>query len=376
MLTQDREKNKKILITTGLFSPDIGGPATYSRILAEQLPRHGFEVDVLSFGRVRHLPKVIRHVVYFCKVFWRARKTDLIYTQDPVSVGLPSYLVSLLLKKRFLLKMVGDYAWEQGVERFGVRESLDQFLEKKRYSLLVRFLKVVEKYVALGAERVVVPSFYLKKVVWKWGVPQGKITVIPNAFEDMPENNPKVQLRESLGYEGASILSAGRLVPWKGFEELIEVMPEILKEIPEATLRIVGEGPERGRLEAAISRLKLEKKVILVGRLTKSVLVSHIAASDLFVLNSSYEGFSHQLLDVMALGTPIVATDCGGNPELLDHEKTALLVQQGQRRFLSWAIIKLLKDKVFADRLASEAKQKVQEFNKERMITSLVALLR
>ena len=103
----------KILICTGIYPPDIGGPATYSKLLFEELPKMGIETRVLSFGEVRHLPKILRHFVYFIKVLKMGRRADIIYAQDPVSVGLPAMLAAKILRKKFILKVVGDYAWEQ-----------------------------------------------------------------------------------------------------------------------------------------------------------------------------------------------------------------------------------------------------------------------
>ena len=62
------KKHRKILIATGIFPPDIGGPATYSKLLLDELSNRGLAVKVVSFGAVRHLPKIIRHFVYFFKI--------------------------------------------------------------------------------------------------------------------------------------------------------------------------------------------------------------------------------------------------------------------------------------------------------------------
>ena len=110
-------QNKSVLVTTGIFPPDIGGPATYSKLLLDELPKHGLDISVLSFGEVRHLPKIIRHISYFFKVLRRGKGVDIIYAQDPVSVGLPSVVASKILRKKFLLKVVGDYAWEQYMQK-------------------------------------------------------------------------------------------------------------------------------------------------------------------------------------------------------------------------------------------------------------------
>src|SRR3970282_2746467 len=116
------------------------------KILNDELPKRGIEAVVLSFDEVRHLPKVVSHILYFAKIFTKGHDCDIIYAQDPVSVGLPAFLAAAVLRKKFFLKVVGDYSWEQGVQRFGVDESLDDFVKtpKREFTLPVRFLRSVE----------------------------------------------------------------------------------------------------------------------------------------------------------------------------------------------------------------------------------------
>src|SRR3989344_45899 len=131
---------KKILIATGIYPPDIGGPATYSKLLMDELPKRGFKVSVLSFGSVRHLPKLIRHLVYAWRLALMAIKYDVILAQDTVSVGLPAMIVSKIFRKKFLIRVPGDYAWEQAVQRFGVKETIDEF-QKHSYGLRIWFFR-------------------------------------------------------------------------------------------------------------------------------------------------------------------------------------------------------------------------------------------
>ncbi|MCX6715947.1 MAG: hypothetical protein NT077_02940, partial [Candidatus Taylorbacteria bacterium] len=121
----------KILVATSSYPPEIGGPSTYSYLLAERLPRMGIDVDILSFGKVRHMPKVIRHVAYALMLLWHARKADVVFAQDAVSVGLPTILSSFILGKQFMVRVPGDYAWEQS-KHFGANDSMEDF-QKKRY---------------------------------------------------------------------------------------------------------------------------------------------------------------------------------------------------------------------------------------------------
>ena len=340
---------KRILIATGIFPPEVGGPATYSKILLDELPKHDFGVRVLSFGSVRKLPKILRHMAYGFKVVLMGRNTDIIFAQDPVSVGLPAALAAKILRKKFLLKIVGDYAWEQGVQRFGVKEVLDDFL-KNKYRWEVEFLRKIQKFTANRADKIIVPSEYLKKVVLAWGVKQGKIHVVYNAFDAPEIKISKEDAKKQLGISGKILISAGRDVPWKGFQMLRDLMPEILLQIPDAKLFILSNAP-------------------------KEKLLLYLRAADLFVLNTSYEGFSHQILEAMALGVPIVTTDAGGNPELIEDGKEGFLVKFNDKEALKTKILEILKNPELAQKLGASASQKSRQFSKERMVKEIVKIL-
>ncbi len=367
---------KKILIATGIFPPDIGGPATYSKLLADKLPERGFEVVVVNFGEVRHLPKIIRHKVYFLKVLWRARGCDVVYAQDPVSVGLPAMLAGKLLRKKFYLKVVGDYAWEQGVQRAGVTDNLDTFSrEYAKYPFLVRLLKRIECHVALSADKIITPSEYLKTIVTNWGVPAEKITVIYNGFNAPVLAGDKVSLRKKLGIEGYTLLSVGRLVPWKGFMMLIEMMPSLIQKISSTHLFIAGSGPDQPLLEKKVAELSLNEHVTFLGKLSQENLFEYIKASDVFVLNTSYEGFSHQLLEVMALNTPVITTPAGGNIEIIKDHQNGILAPYNNSTLFEKALTELHASTEVAETIAQNAHEKVKEFSKERMLDAIASLL-
>jgi len=217
-----------------------------------------------------------------------------------------------------------------------------------------------------------VPSKYLKSIVVGWGIDEEKIKVIYNAFTPIDIVEEKYSLRIRFKISGTTIFSAGRLVPWKGFEMLIDVV----KNLPEVKLYIVGDGLEFDKLNKKIKSLKLENRVFLLGRLKQDDLLKQIKASDIFVLNTGYEGLSHQLLEVMSIGTPIITTNVGGNPEIIRNEKDGLLVEYNDGRDLRDAILKLAKDRVMADRLANNAKERVKMFNKENMLSEVIKVLK
>lgn len=366
----------RILIATGIYPPDIGGPATYSKILSDELPKHGIAMEVLSFGGVRHLPKVIRHVVYFGKVFKRGKSVDVIFAQDPVSVGLPAMLAAKFLRKRFILKVVGDYAWEQGTQRFGVEDSLDDFSKGYlKYSFSVRILKRIQHLVARRAGRVIVPSEYLAGVVSNWGIDRKKITIVYNAHEHQEIKGSRDELRKELHLDGKVVLTVGRLVPWKGFKALIEIFPGVLKEAPDATLYIVGSGPDEDSLKKLISERNLESKVILLGQLPREVLLRYLKAADLFVLNTFYEGFSHQILEAMNVGTPIITTNVGGNPELITNGEEGVLVAYNNKKALTEKISGVMTGRITTASMVEHAHKRSLEFTTERMIKETITAL-
>lgn len=356
----------KIIIATPLFPPDIGGPATYSRILRDELPKYDIEPIIVSFGSVRHLPKILRHIAYFFKILFSSKGVDIIYGQDPVSVGLPALIASKVLRKKFIVKIVGDYAWEQSVQRFNVKDLLDDFAQKKDYSLPVKVFKKIEKYVADSAELVIVPSFYLKKIVSLWGVDSEKIKVIYNAFEGVPNLGEKGKLREALGFFGPTIVSVGRLVPWKGFKDLIAIMPKLKDDFPRIRLVIIGSGPDREKLEDQASFLPKDT-IHFTGQLSRYQTLQQLMAADVLVLNTAYEGLSHLLLEAMAVKVPIVTTSVGGNIELIENGVSGLLVPFNDQRAMKVSILDILKDKNNTGAMVDKAYDKVCGFSVDRM---------
>ncbi|MBV9349567.1 MAG: glycosyltransferase family 4 protein [Patescibacteria group bacterium] len=365
----------RVLIATGLYPPEIGGPATYSSTLKRELPKRGIDITVLPFRRVRHLPKLIRHMAYFFLVVREGKTADLIYAMDPVSVGLPAYFGALVLGKKFILKMVGDYAWEQAAQRFGFRGILEEFQHAK-VAFVPSVLRSIERMVARRALHVVVPSRYLGKVVHEWGVPKEKITVIYNGMEPLEDTGNKPVLRGLLKFHGKLLISVGRLVPWKGFKELIGIAAHLKKDFPDLKLMIVGSGPELAALEKTASEKGLGEDVIFTGALARDVLLRYIRASDVFILNTRYEGFSHQIIEVMMVGVPIIATKIGGNPEAIDHERNGFLVAPNDVSRIEGYTKALLTDASLRMRITAAAKRKVQQFSTERMVEETAAFLK
>ena len=363
----------KVLIATGAYAPQIGGPATYVKILEKMLPKHNISVEVVPFNTVARFPIIIRHILFGYNIYKSGKEADVIYALDPISVGIPSAIVARILKKRFLVRIAGDYAWEQGVQRFKVKDYLDVFSKKNDdYLIPVLLLKKLQKTVAESAEKIIVPSKYFKGIILNWGVDSERIRVIYSVAEDIPFQGRKSDLRNLLMFKGKIVASAGRLVPWKGFEALISITPKLVEKYGSFKLLISGDGPEMKRLSKLVARKKLDDYVALTGSLEQDVLFKYIRVADVFVLNTNYEGLPHQLLEVMSIGTPVITTNVGGNPELIDDKTNGLLVRFNNKKELYESIISVLDDQNLSEKLVRNAKTKLKNFNAENMVTELV----
>lgn len=361
----------RLLIATPLYPPDPGGPATYARILEQELPGRGIQVALLKFSEVRRYPKIVRHIAYFILLLRAGKDSDAILALDPVSTGFPAMLAAKILKKPFFVKVVGDYAWEQGTQRYGIRVSLDEFVRTKHVPFSVEFFRKIQTYVARSARTVIVPSEYLRGIVSRWGIDKECVTVIYNAMQEEEEGTLPA-LVTSLARP--RIVSVGRLVPWKGMPGLIDAMTTVQEEFPDATLLIAGDGPDRDALER-FSHARLKKGGLLLGPLPHPDTLALIRDADIFVLNSTYEGLSHLLIEALALGKPIIATNVGGNPELIEDGKNGLLIPVGDRTALAEAIVHLLKNPSHQDRLANAAKESSKRFSTVAMTEATAATL-
>lgn len=351
----------RVLIATGLYPPEIGGPATYAKLFEERLPRYGIEVSVLPFSTVRHLPSIIRHIVYCWEIIQASQNMSAILVQDTVSTGFPAAIASIFTGKPLILRVPGDYAWEQGVQRFDVKESLDEF-QTRSYGIAVAVLRAVQRFVVRHASRVIAPSKYLGRIIEGW-VPTKHIDVIYNGIETLAQIGTR--------RENSLIVSAGRLVPWKGFKELIDLMPRH----PDWRLEILGDGPLRSELEDHTWEIKVEKQVTFAGKLSHDATLQEFAKASVFVLNSLYEGLSHTLIEAMATSAPVIATRVGGNPEVVNDDINGTLVEAGDSTALEKAIVKLFGDPELRERLGEAAAMRAKDFSIDKTIEATARLL-
>ena len=183
--------------------------------------------------------------------------------------------------------------------------------------------------------------------------------IIPNPI------NPLFISEPYNGERSKEIVSVGRLTEQKNFDSLIEAFSKISNEFKDYKLIIYGEGEQRKHLEDKIVRLHMKEKILLPGVVDD--VKEKIYKSAVFVLPSLYEGMPNALMEAMALGLPVISTDCscGGPRELIDNEVNGLLVKVNDVDDLTNAIKKILKDKDLGNRLGNEANKIKDTLNPE-----------
>lgn len=195
-------------------------------------------------------------------------------------------------------------------------------------SLLPRFRRpgrLIREAIA-GADALIAVSAGLKEGLVALGAPAAKVTVLRNGVDlglfRPPEDREAA--RVALGLEGPVLLSVGLLIPRKGHHRIIEA----LRDLPEATLLIVGEGPDRAALEAQARRLGLAARVRFLGALPHGGLPRVYGAADALVLASEREGWANVLLEAMACGTPAIAGPAWGSREAVSAPEAGLVLEE------------------------------------------------
>jgi len=168
----------------------------------------------------------------------------------------------------------------------------------------------------------------LKILTGKLGVPESKVSVIPNGFDSnlfKPLDKAKAKRKLGLPLDKRIVLNAANLVPVKGHEYLIKAMAKVLEERKDVLLVIVGDGPLRGKLEGLVKKLGLSKHVKFAGAKPHEEIPLWMNAADLFVLPSLSEGNPTVMFEALGVGLPFVGTAVGGVPEIITSEDYGLL---------------------------------------------------
>lgn len=376
-----------IFIATGIFHPEPGGPATYLHGLLPEVRAAGHAVRLLTFGDptphdgeygypVRRIPRRARALRPLAYAAYGLAARPLLAWADLVyqhTTGLPLWGAGRLPR---VLKIVGDQAWERCV-RLGLippTEDVDAF-QSRAYGPLVSAIKALRGRDVRAADFVIVPSEYLKRMVIGWGVAGERVRVIYNALPPADDTRPapsQAEARAALGLppEAPILLAVARLTAWKGLGPLIRATAAL----PDARLIVAGDGPLLAELQATAAGSGAAERITLAGRVPHEQVAVLLRAADYTVLYSGYEGLSHTLLESLHAGTPVIASDKGGNPEVVLPGVNGLLVPYPDEGALVEALRAALQPGVRA-RLAAGTGRGLERFAWARMVAGTLACL-
>lgn len=375
------EVKMKICIVSGIFPPDIGGPASYVPRIAEELAARENQISVVCLSESlkhddvdsysfpvrrisRSMFKPMRILKTISTIYETAKDSNLIYVNG---LSMESTIAAWMLGIPTVHKVVGDYAWERAQLWKRFNGTLDQYQLVKK-GIILRLLDLIRTFPLKRAKAVIVPSLYLQKVVLSWGVTADNIKVVYNSVEIPEADTSRVLPR----FEGRTLITVGRLVPWKGMDSIIKVMPQL----DNTRLVIIGAGPLRQDLEQLSRDLNISDRIIFMGSLSKSEVISYLRQSTVFVLNSTYEGLPHIVLEAMRSEIPVIATAAGGTVEVIKDRKNGILIPVGDEQALLSAISQLLEDESLSRSLVIQAKHdSTENFSFESMINQASSIL-
>ncbi len=362
----------KILVVTGIYPPDIGGPATYIPQFCAQLHNLGYRVQLISLTDKLNGKRIDEpwDRTFVSRALWkplRIFKTVLVLFRH--SLGSAAIftnglyeevaIISLLhKKKRIVAKIVGDPVWERYKNKTENKVEIDAFNKsvlQRPYASQRKLLK----WSLNQFSEITCPSEQLEELITKWGVTK-KVTVIKNG----------IKCHEIVRLEPEyDVISVSRLVKWKNLDRLIMALAN-----RDYSLAICGEGPERSNLE----KLALENqvKVDFLGQVTGESLNTVINKSKAFALLSTYEGLSFALLESMMSGKRILVSNAKGNTDVIRNCENGIVVDPTNLEQISTALDTLIMNKTAGEKMSLVAHQNALDlYCAERQIHKMIELL-
>ena len=317
-----------ILITVGIFPPDIGGPASFVPKIAKYLINKGHNVKIICLSDKEHLtykddinvirinrssPIIFRWLKTIVKIYSNSKKSDLIFVNG---LGTETTIANLFIRKKVIRKIVGDPVWERVYNKNLIDESFDDFQENN-HGLSISLQKMIRNWSINKSNLIITPSQHLKNFIDKIGFDKN-IFVINNGVNI--EQHNKVVLENNI----IQLLVVSRLVSQKNIDSIIKAVKVMENE--NIILNIVGDGSEINNLKLLVKKYELDKKINFIGKIENTKLNEYLKNADIFIQASNYEGLPHSILEAMNFEIPILSTDVGGCSVLLNKGERGYII--------------------------------------------------
>ena len=370
-----------MLVVSGIWPPDVGGPASHAPEVASFLLGRGHGVEVVTTAAAapapqpypvrwvsRGLPKGVRHVRAAALIRSRARRADVVYTTGMFG---RSAAGALAARRPYVVKLTADPAFERSRRSGLVGGDIEAF-QSGGGGAGAALLRAARDIELRRAAHVFCPSAYLRDLALSWGVEQERVSVLPNPAPEVPEVPSRDELQQALGMNGATLAFAGRLTAQKSLGRALEAVAAA----DGVAFLIAGEGPDRPALETRARELGIEDRVRFLGAQPRQRVVELFRAADATILSSSWENFPHTVVEALAVGTPVLAMEAGGVGEVVRDGVNGLLVPVGDTAALADAVRRYFADEALRERLRGRAAESVVDYSAERIFSRLEAVLR
>ena len=313
----------RVLVTVGIFPPDIGGPATFVPKIAKYFQDElNYEIEILTLSdnknsninddfsvkRIdRNLPIIYRWLKTIFTIYKLGKNKDLIFVNG---LGTETTIANIFLKKKIIRKIVGDPVWERAYSKAKISESFDEF-QVKNYGFSISLQKKVRSFSIKKSDIVVTPSKHLKNFILNLGF-KNKIEIINNGVF-IPEENTNIFTNDQI-----NITIVSRLVSHKNIKKVIRAISDL--NDPLVYLNIIGDGPELNQLQKISLESNNKDNIIFHGKLNRDDINHIFLKSDIYIQASNYEGLPHSLLEAMSYGIPVLCTPVGECKEILGNE--------------------------------------------------------
>jgi glycosyltransferase involved in cell wall biosynthesis len=301
-------------------------------------PRENWDVRVFPIRRTFYMGALVSNILFFFAILWlrylRGEKFDLIRIGDLYHIGPGALLAARII----------------GVPTVGVIHHVDQGRRKENF---------VIGWTARRLDRITAPSrSTIGHAVAAFGLDSERLALITEgAATSEAKGITKTAAKAKLGLAGKQVVGfLGGLIPRKNVSLLLDAFAQVAAKHPKAHLLIAGDGPEASTLRSASKHLGLEGRVHLLGRVGPEEKTIAYKAMDLFAFPSKMEGFGLAAADAMAQGIPAIVADRGSLPELVENERTGLVVSIDDPGRLADGISRLLGDSALRKKLGNAAK--------------------
>ena len=355
----------RILVTVGIFPPDIGGPATFVPKIAKYFQDElNYEIEILTLSdnknsninddfsvkRIdRNLPIIYRWLKTIFTIYKLGKNKDLIFVNG---LGTEATIANIFMNKKIIRKIVGDPVWERAYSKAKISESFDEF-QVKNYGFSISLQKKVRSFSIKKSDIVVTPSKHLKNFILNLGF-KNKIEIINNGVF-IPEENTNIFTNDQI-----NITIVSRLVSHKNIKKIIRAISDL--NDPLIYLNIIGDGPELNQLQKISLESNNKDNIIFHGKLNRDDINHIFLKSDIYIQASNYEGLPHSLLEAMSYGIPVLCTPVGECKEILGNEDRGYILDLPvSKNNIKSKIIEIIGEKNIANKKGERGKDFINE---------------